>query len=113
MESRASKSRVQAELRCQRFHLSFARLTNRKNFLERNDIRVEIRQNLSYPPSRSASVHSPRLVDIVGDDSHTEILPRSMLSRRNVSEPQNAELFEPQIETRNSQELARNVRHHG
>jgi hypothetical protein len=57
--------------------LPFSGFTISEDFLERDDIGIETGENICDAFDRRPSIDTSSFMDVVGDDPHTEILPRS------------------------------------
>jgi hypothetical protein len=70
MMSRAAESRLHTQGGGERFNLSFSSLTEREDFLERDDVGVQIGQNVRDPFDRCPAIDSTAFVNVVGHDPH-------------------------------------------
>ena len=71
------KGAFEPQLRCERLDLPFSGVTISEDFLERDDIAIETGENVCDAFDRRPSIDTPSFMDVVGDNPHTEILPRS------------------------------------
>src|SRR5262245_19646200 len=74
---RTPKRAFEPQFRCECLDLAFSRFTISEDFLERDDIGIETRENICDAFDRRPSIDTSSFMDVVGDDPHTEILPRS------------------------------------
>src|SRR5262245_33525193 len=72
-----SKGAFEPQSRCERLDLPFSGFTISEDFLERDDIAIKTSKNICDAFDRRASIDASSFMDVVGDDPHTEILPRS------------------------------------
>ena len=70
MVTRASKRRIHVELIRDGLDLALVCIADRIDFLQRNDVRVQLRKHIYDSFETDAAIYSASLVNVVGNNPH-------------------------------------------